>query len=104
MQQHRPALSPSYDQDFYGWTQHQARLLRAADQNGSHVPEGLDLAHLAEEVEDLGKSELRGTVSLIQQIMVHLIKAASDAQGQAGVTGELRRKSFAPSCVDTTNP
>ena len=42
-----------YDTDFYAWTQDQARKLREVRDNR------LDAEHLAEEVADLGKSELR---------------------------------------------
>ena len=41
--------TPSYDTDFYAWTQAQAQVLRAKD------VAALDLEHLAEEIESLGK-------------------------------------------------
>jgi hypothetical protein len=84
MNQHRPPASSQYDDDFYAWTQHQAKLLRALEKLGHDLPPEIDLSHVAEEIEDLGKSELRGAMSLIQQIMIHLIKAASDPDGKAG--------------------
>ena len=40
-----------YDKDFYAWTQEQSRLLRTGRFND------LDLTHLIEEVEDLGKRD-----------------------------------------------
>jgi len=83
MQQHQARISPDYDQDFYAWTQHQAKLLRALRSADSSLPQGVDLDHVAEEIEDLGKAELRGVTSLIQQILLHLIKAASDPESQA---------------------
>ena len=85
MQQHHPlgAGAPDYDEDFYAWTQHQAKLLRASGKTASDLPSGIDLGHLAEEIEDLGKAELRAVTSLIRQIMVHLIKAASAPQSDA---------------------
>lgn len=82
MQQHQPTISPSYDDDFFAWTQHQARLLRAMRRDTIDLPAGIDIDHMAEELEDLGKAELRGVTSLIRQIFVHLIKAASD-RGEA---------------------
>jgi hypothetical protein len=75
--QQRPHIPPDYDEDFFAWTQHQARVLRGLGKQYSAVPQDLDLAHVAEEIEDLGKAELRGAASLIRNIMVHLIKAAS---------------------------
>ena len=44
-----------YHEDFYGWTQEQARLLR------EHRINELDLENLLEEVESMGKSEIRGS-------------------------------------------
>jgi hypothetical protein len=82
MNQHRP-VAAAYDEDFYAWTQQQAELLRQLQKAGAELPVAVDLEHLAEEVEDLGKSELRGTTSLIRNIMVHLIKAASDPKADA---------------------
>jgi hypothetical protein len=42
-----------YEQDFYGWTQEQAALLRAGQLND------LDITNLIEEVESMGRSEKR---------------------------------------------
>ena len=63
---------PSYDDDFYAWTQDQAKQLRA--QASLRKNEPIDWQLLAEEVEDLGKSELHTCQSLIRQIIVHLLK------------------------------
>jgi Domain of unknown function DUF29 len=75
--QQRPHIAPAYDEDFFAWTQHQAKLLRGLGKQNSALPQDLDLAHVAEEIRDLGKAELRGATSRIRNIMVHLIKAAS---------------------------
>ena len=56
MQQHHPNISPGYDEDFFAWTRHQAELLRAVRSRGADLPAGIDLDHLAEEIEDLGKA------------------------------------------------
>lgn len=63
---------PTYDEDFYAWTQDQARRLRAQDRLRRN--ESLDWKLLAEEVEDLGKSELHACQSLTVQIIAHLLK------------------------------
>ena len=59
-----------YEEDFYAWTQRQAELLRRL------VPAGneLDLAHIAEEIEDLGRGDLRAAKSLCEHIIEHLLK------------------------------
>jgi hypothetical protein len=57
-----------YDQDFYGWTQEQARLLR----EGRFAE--LDVANVVEEIETLGRSEQREVVARLRVLMVHLLK------------------------------
>ena len=63
---------PTYDEDFYAWTQDQAKHLRAQTRLRKNEP--IDWQLLAEEVEDLGKSELHTCQSLTQQIIAHLLK------------------------------
>ena len=57
-----------YDTDFYAWAQRQAQALRSKDWGA------LDLKHLAEEVEDLRKTERRGVRSQLRLILSHLLK------------------------------
>jgi len=59
-----------YDEDFYAWTQEQAELLR----RGGAGANGLDVDLIAEEIEDLGKSELHACESLCEHIIEHLLK------------------------------
>ena len=59
-----------YDTDFYAWTQQQAEKLREVRDNR------LDAENLAEEVADLGKSELRAVTGHLDQLLIHLLKAA----------------------------
>ena len=60
-----------YETDFYAWTQAQAKEPRRFARTRPNLP--LDLEHLAEEVQDLGKSERDAVFSLVQQIMEHLL-------------------------------
>jgi hypothetical protein len=53
-----------YESDFYAWTQAQAKELRRFARTRPNLP--LDLAHLAEEIRDLGKSERDAVFSLAQ--------------------------------------
>ncbi len=57
-----------YERDFYAWTQEQAALLRSGrlDQ--------LDVVHLAEEIEALGRQERRELVSRLGILLGHLLK------------------------------
>ncbi len=57
-----------YDQDIVAWADEQARLLRA------RRFELLDIEHLAEEIEDVGKSEQRELTSRMAVLLAHLLK------------------------------
>ena len=59
-----------YHEDFYAWTQQQAEALRAHFKGDNR----LDVEHLAEEVEDLGKSELHAVESFVENVIEHLLK------------------------------
>ena len=57
-----------YDQDFFQWTTRNAELLRAG-----RVQEA-DLEHIAEEIEDMGKSQRRAVESRLEVLLAHLLK------------------------------
>lgn len=57
-----------YEQDVIAWANEQARLLRAGQF------ERLDIAHLVEEIEDVGKSEQRELASRMAVLLAHLLK------------------------------
>jgi hypothetical protein len=61
-----------YEQDFVAWTERQAHELRALRASRWNGP--LDLEHLAEEIEDLGRSQRHACESLLEQIIIHLLK------------------------------
>ncbi len=65
-----PVRLPTYDGDVVAWAQEQARLLRA------RRFEALDIEHLAEEIEDVGKSEQRELASRMAVLLAHLLKWA----------------------------
>src|SRR3954447_24002879 len=60
-----------YEQDFYAWTQAQARELRRFAATRPNLP--LDLPHLAEEIADLGKGQRDGLRSWTARIIEHLL-------------------------------
>jgi hypothetical protein len=68
-------IKPSelYERDYYSWTREQARALR------DHRSEDLDWEHVAEEVEDLGRSERRSLQSQMARLIAHLLKLSSAA-------------------------
>ena len=59
-----------YDEDWYAWTQEQAELLR----RGPAAANRLDIERIAEEIEDLGRSELHACQSLCEHIIEYLLK------------------------------
>ena len=61
-----------YDRDILAWSQHQAELLRRVAR-GERVND-LDWEHVVEEIEDVGLSELHAVTSLLEQILVHVLK------------------------------
>ena len=63
---------PRYDDDYYAWTQYQAEVLRTMRRADNR----LDREHLAEEIEDLGKSERNAVYSQIARILEHFLKLA----------------------------
>ena len=63
---------PRYDDDFYAWTQYQAEVLRAMPAPDNRF----DREHVAEEIEDLGKSERDTTESQISRVIEHFLKLA----------------------------
>src|SRR5918996_2448334 len=69
----RATTTPSqlYEADFYAWTRQQAIELRRFAKTRPNLP--LDLEHIAEEIQDLGKSERDAVYSLARQTMQHLL-------------------------------
>ena len=64
------SASELYDSDYYAWIQGQVTALR------EHRVEEIDWANVAEEIEDLGKSEKRSIESRIARVVEHLLKLA----------------------------
>jgi Domain of unknown function DUF29 len=57
-----------YDKDFYAWTVHNAQCLREGKLSE------VDLAHVAEEIESMGKSDKRELMSRLAILLAHLLK------------------------------
>lgn len=58
----------AYDKDVIAWAQEQAKLLR------SGRFDALDIEHIAEEIEDVGKSEQRELANRMAVLLCHLLK------------------------------
>ena len=59
---------PLYERDFYKWLSEQARALREGKLTA------LDAENLAEEIEDMGRSEKRAVLSHLARLITHLLK------------------------------
>ena len=63
---------PDYDDDFYAWTQYQAEVLRTLPTADNRF----DREHLAEEIEDLGRSYRDAVRTQVRRILLHFLKLA----------------------------
>ncbi|MFO1434022.1 MAG: DUF29 domain-containing protein [Candidatus Competibacteraceae bacterium] len=61
-------MSDTYTRDFNRWIQQTTQSLR------EHRWQEIDIDHLIEEIEDLGKSEKRGIASQSTRLLLHLLK------------------------------
>jgi len=68
----RSASASTYDDDFFAWTQEQAAALRGLPRDV--VGDAVDVEHVAEEIEDLGKRDLREVNSFLARLCEHLMK------------------------------
>jgi len=70
-----------YEDDFIGWTEQQARALREAARHSTNG--GLDWEHLAEEIEDVGRSYRRTLASHVRLVIEHLLKLEFSAASES---------------------
>ena len=88
----------SYDKDVIAWANEQARLLRAGRFDA------LDIEHIADEIEDVGKSEIRELASRMAVLLAHMLKW----QYQPGGRGNSWRRTIKEQrnrvglCIDQT--
>lgn len=61
-------MATAYESDIIAWANEQASLLR------SGLLSAIDIEHIAEEIEDVGKSEQRELASRMVILLVHLLK------------------------------
>ncbi len=60
--------STTYEKDFYAWTQEQSQLLKTGQLHQ------IDWQNIAEEIEDMGRSEKRRLESRLEILIMHLLK------------------------------
>ncbi|TFF18792.1 DUF29 domain-containing protein [Jiella endophytica] len=84
------AGAADYDRDFYAWTQSQAERLRSGHANA------IDWERLAEEIENLGGSEIGEIENRLNVLILHLLKwrhqPSHRSSGWKGTILEQRRR------------
>lgn len=93
-----------YERDALAWAERQADLLRRLAA-GERLNEPVDWPNVIEEVQDVGRSELRSCQSLLRHAMTHLLKlhawpgsqAVSHWREETGAFLDDAERSFAPS-------
>jgi len=79
-----------YEQDIVAWATEQARLIRSGQFDQ------LDIEHIADEIEDVGKSERRELASRMAVLITHLLKwqyqAAFRSASWSGSIREQRKR------------
>jgi hypothetical protein len=58
----------SYEKDFYAWAMENAELLK------QKKFDEIDIEHIAEEIESMGKNDKRGIISHLRVLIAHLLK------------------------------
>ena len=61
-------MATTYEKDIVAWATEQAYLLRSGQLSA------IDIEHIAEEIEDVGKSEQRELSSRMTVLLAHLLK------------------------------
>jgi hypothetical protein len=72
-----PPKGPGYDDDFYAWTQYQAKVLRSLPTNDNRF----DRENVAEEIESVGRNERDAVRSQVRRILEHFLKLAYSPAG-----------------------
>src|SRR4051794_813087 len=97
-------MGETYDTDVLAWSEHQAGLLRRIAAGELVNSAELDWPHIAEEIESVGRSELRACEGLLRQALVHMLKTKiwPDSPAVPGWEEELIR--FRQEAADAFSP
>ncbi len=91
-------MATAYDNDIIAWSKEQAQLLRAGKLSA------IDIEHIAEEIEDVGKSEQRELANRMAVLLSHLLKWQYQPERQSGSwqrTIKEQRKAIARRIINT---
>ena len=73
-------MASQYETDFYGWTQEQSGKLRKLLIERSNLD--IDMENIAEEIEDMGRSNRSQLVNRLAELDEHLMKLAFSPKGE----------------------
>lgn len=71
-------MQTAYEKDIIAWSKEQAHLLRSGKLSA------IDIEHIAEEIEDVGKSEQRELANRMAVLLSHLLKWQYQPERQSG--------------------
>jgi Domain of unknown function DUF29 len=71
-------MATAYETDIIAWSKEQANLLRSGKLSA------IDIEHIAEEIEDVGKSEQRELANRMAVLLSHLLKWQYQPERQSG--------------------
>jgi hypothetical protein len=93
-----------YDTDILIWSEHQAELLRRRAAGELVNDAEMDWPNIAEEIQDVGRSELRSCRSLLRQALRHMLKAEAWPLSRDAPTWRADAIDFRRQARDTFTP
>lgn len=86
-----------YENDLYQWSLTNARLLRSGQLSK------VDIQHIADELEDMGKREKRELKSQLSRLVVHLLKWQFQPEKRTSSLSGDENRSWKHSIIDSRN-
>jgi len=83
-----------YETDIVAWAEQQAAALRVISSSPAGRSNAVDWQNVVEEIESLGRSQIRAVESKLTLIFVHLLKIVSDPDASAGAGWRAEITSF----------
>lgn len=96
-------MSEAYETDILEWSDHQAELLRR-HAAGEKLNEALDWANIAEEIESVGRDQLRAVNSFLVQALTHDLKAEAWPLSREAPGWRAEARRFRGDAVDRFSP
>jgi len=83
-----------YETDIVAWAEQQAAALRVISSSPAGRSNAVDWQNVVEEIESLGRSQIRAVESKLTLIFVRLLKIVSDPDASAGAGWRAEITSF----------